>query len=1201
MEEDAEREFDHTQWKDPGIFVRPKTTYSLAEDDPPPSVVDGRKLADWVEDTGTLLDVARSETREIEARLRKTGIPPLSSSHTEGASGGLLVDRELEIELRESLKAQIAEEEAIHEASEEPGIILDSSAQSELQSRPQSRSVEESEVQGKVPVIQEPQQQPRLRFAKSPIPEYKLPKGEEVEASKGDSLDGEAESISKRRSRFAAPEPQPETEPGSAETGELQWQAEASAPEEPKRPSTFYEILQDVQGAHFHALYDAHARLEEKERDRVRPQTIAYLAKSRSIVEAGRVKTLFRQTPVEQWTNEMLSAIVLVFLRTGEQTHAFDAYRTGIRQRGLTGGFEYLLIDSVNKHQWHVALDAWLVYCNDLAGRTPRRIPNQELLKPFSSLESLGGLYFLFERYLAAGERKVERFMDAKPVSKEALYMFRRMFAKAALESHCPPKQARVILDWWYNQPFYNKYIGGMVQRWQKKEITSDTVRGLIPIYEDFRNIPNLKISESILSRMFQVCYPHTVQTLEQLHEDWVRMRGDLDSWGYRNFMKFYAHRGDAERVKALWEDYRVSHPSDLTHARSFVSIINAYAQSGDTQGAEAELERMSKKYRVAPNISTMNALLKCYMRKGDYEATLACFKKIAAKFKPDSYMYAHMMAMCSKKGDLNQTIEFFNNAQDRRVPITKEMVLALVVAYCGNRQSAAAEELVRRLADSDITSTAIWNHIVFVHAKQGHLSKCYRVLDEMKERKIEWDGDTIDCLLQALAQVKQITPAFEVLRTTVQNQPMIVRPDHYTTVMVGAARSRDVVTADMVYDMLTNAEIPIPFNAIVAYTALMLERKPNAKRIETLPVEMVEALRRYVHGIEKLDIWKRKQQTRRVSWCIELLIDFREFDLIEEVVSLYTQLFPEYKDGNLPPDILASLMQGYQRDNNHERIIALWNDSWHRLHRDRAKSGEEGVYPAHQYDLDRLVFRLADAYRSLGTSKGLASAIQQVHDAGFKLTVHTWDRVVGALAITGNWKTGVHWCEKVLMGNWAGWGRRLNLQERRARANPRVLWPERRTVLALREGWIAERQLAAWSGTIARSLFELDIDYPKTVNAFRDALEPAVPGGPWIITREITMEEFLKPLPLRELKLMDKELSKYLEDEEKILDQKKSPFRSLSEQDDRLRSLNRGEMTKLKGLLDQFLAHTKPETEPETEAKTETKSQQPAPDSASG
>lgn len=1192
-DEEVDREFDHTQWMDSGNTIRPMATYLLEEDDPSPDLAEGRLLPDELEQIGTRLDVARSEARQIEAAIGLTRdsygyIPP-----TVGTRRSVLIDWKMESELRDHLKAQIAEEEERDRELLEEAGSLDTSADSEGLQESWSMYPRDYEGPEGGAVVQKSEEQPPSRFSRPEVPEYKFPKGEEhgpINVAGVSNAEPDAEP--KRRSRFSRLEPQPEPEQQAPdETGELQWQVEEPQTLEPDRHLTLYEMLEDVQGAHYLAVYDAHARLEEDERVRMRPLVIAYLAKSRSVVEAGRVKALFRLTPVEQWTNEMLSAAILVYIRSGEQTRAFEAFRTGLREQGLTGGFEYLLIDSVNKHQWHLALDAWLVYCKDLAERHPNQRPDVEMLKPFSSLENLGGLYFLFERYLAAGERKVERFMDAQPVLKQALYMFRRMFARATLDSGCPPKQALVILSWWHNRKFYNKYIWDMVQRWHGKTINSETARELIPIYEAFRAMPNVQISDSVLSSMFQVCYPHNVQAMEQIHQDWIQMHGDLDNRGYEQFMKYYAHRGDAERVKALWAKYIKLFPDDLTDAQNFNSIINAYAQSGDVEGAKAELKRMRNEHHVAPNISIMNAMLKCYMRKGDYEASLACFREIRENFSPDPYMYAHMMAMCAKKGDLDQTIDIFNEAQDGRVPITKEMVLALVVAYCGNEEIGAAEELARRLADSDITSSAIWNQLVLHHGKKGRLSNCYKILDEMKERHIEWDHDTIDNLLQALAQVKQIAPAYEVLKTATQNQQSIVHPDHYTTVMVGAARTGDIATADAVYELLAEAGMPMPFNAIVAYTALQLERRPNAKRTESMPGKMVEALRRYVQGVEKLDVWKRRQQTRRVSWCIELLIDFRDFDAIEEVVALYTELFPEYKDGNLPPDILASLMQGYHRDNHHERIIALWDVSWPRLYRERVKSREEGIYPAHEYDLDRLVFRLADAYRSLGNSNGLASAVEEAYNAGFRLTSHTWDRVIGALALTGNWKVGVRWCETVLMRNWAGWNRRLTLRERRARANPRFLWPERRTILALREGWIAERQLAAWSAPIARALVNLDIDYPRTVNAFRDSNEPEVPGGPWIMTREITMEELLKPLSLRELKLMDKELTKYLEDEEKVLDHKKSPFRMMNEREDRLRSLDRGEMTKLQGLLDHFLSH----------AKEESKSEQPAHESASG
>ena len=65
-------------------------------------------------------------------------------------------------------------------------------------------------------------------------------------------------------------------------------------------------------------------------------------------------------------------------------------------------------------------------------------------------------------------------------------------------------------------------------------------------------------------------------------------------------------------------------------------------------------------------------------------------FDEIASQHQPDSYTYAHVMAMCAKRGDLETTLEFFTRSQQSNIPVTKEMGLALVVAYCQNGLLAA-------------------------------------------------------------------------------------------------------------------------------------------------------------------------------------------------------------------------------------------------------------------------------------------------------------------------------------------------------------------------------------------------------------------------------------------------------------------------------------------------------------------------------
>lgn len=951
-----------------------------------------------------------------------------------------------------------------------------------------------------------------------------------------------------------------------------------STPNRSKLEATLPELLADGEGQLFHDVWDLYCRLNPEDRDAMRSQVIQYLSRSQSVVEAGRAMSLFRQTPIEEWDDDFLSASVLVMLRSGDRARATETFIRGLHTNGLIGGFEYLLIDSVNKQQWAAMLDVWLAYCKHIAQKDKGAKPDEGLLEPLTSLQSLGALYFSFERYLAADEMRVERWLDLENTSKVGLRVLRRKFAIEALRQPCPPKQASIILSFWRDHWMYERYLWRMFDRWYTKRISSTTVRMLPAIYQDYKSLPGARPSVDIMRGIFKVHYPTGVAALEGLYQDWIRAWGELNQWGFEKFLKFYAHRGDVGRVKELWARFVELFPWKLETPRGFRSTMNVYAQVGDMAGAEQELDRMINHYKVEPDLDTWNTLLKCYVRAGDYNKTLTCFEDICDMRQPDSFTYTHVMAMCSKKGDLERTISFFNEAQKNGVPITKEMGLSLVVAYCRNDLLLEAENICMELAQRRITSTAMWNQLLHHNGMHGHLTKCYALLNHMKKFNLEWNHETIGSLLLAMVRVNQISAAYQVVRDAIKNKMHVLQTEHFATVMLGAMRTGDRATAEALMSLMDKASIPVPFNAMVAYTQTALKEAPNTRRTPTLGKEIVASLRSLV-GQPGGDVRRLKHETSHMGRAVQLLVQFRDFASAEELMNLFIELFPQYGDGEaFPQDVLASLMLAYHRDENYARVIELWHEAWPKiLKRCSVVQGDSretsSIYPAHQYDVTRVVFRLAATYKAMGDGEGLLDCIEKVVYAGFKLTSSTWDRVIRGLAVLGRWERGMYFCETILMPGWRGWNpKKQPLEERRAALNPRMLQPTPQAILALQKEWLETRRLAVWSADVARKLVDMEQRYPMLHHAFITSDYTDAPG-PWIfrgdVDLDMAMRELLAPLSLSELRRMEKALAEQFKMEvEAGSSDEQSPFRRFGPEDNSTRALRELELQVLRSVL---------------------------------
>ena len=940
-----------------------------------------------------------------------------------------------------------------------------------------------------------------------------------------------AESVEPRSTYEHTDESPTHTVDIAQQTAEHDVQADFS---EASHAASLPELLEDNEGRQFHDVWDAYVRLEPEKRDTFRPRVVEYLSKSKSVVETGRALTLVKQVALEQWDNGFLSAAVLLLLRSKQHSHAVEMFKKGLWLKDLRGGFEYLLLDTVNRQEWSTLLSLWLEYCKKLAEANPGANPDEALLEPITSLQSLGALYFSLERYLAKGEWRLERWMAVNKISRSALQILRRKFAHEALRQPCPPNQAKVILAFWRDHKLYERYLWRMFDRWYKKEISTGTARMLPTIYEDWFRLPDTKPSLDILRGIFKVHYPNGTTALEQLYKDWVRCWGDLNHWGYEKFLKYYAFHGNKEKVRDLWDRMQNRFPS-AGSTRLFRSTMNVYAQTGDVDGARQELDRMMNEYNIFPDIGMWNMLLKSHVRAGDYDGAMSCFQSICETEQPDSFTYTHIMAMTSKMGDLDRTIKLFNQAQEGDITITKEICLALVVAYCQNGQLQEAESICLELAQGGVTSIAIWNTLLHYNGLHAHLEKCYELLRAMKNYNLDWDHETIGSLLQALVRVSQTSAAYQIARDALESNPHIFRPRHLAIVMLGAVRNGDRQTAENTMSLMEQAPFSAPFNAIVAYARSVLDQAPNTPRTSKLASQVVASLQQVAQSPHQNRI-RLRQETQGLGQAIQLMVAFRDFARVEELLGLFVEIFPEYQDRKvLPQDVIASLMLAYQQDGSHGEVLELWRSVWPRIREQCSSKATGVVYAANQYEVTRLVFRLVQTCRATDDGEGLRQCVEDVTAAGFKLTGSTWNRVIRALADLGQWESAMYWCETILMPSWRGWNfvfSRLTPAERREQRNPQNLQAQEQTVISLQKEWLKRRRLATWSASVEHGLSRIEERCPLVLRALISSDYENIPETfslPENVDLDVALTEILTPLSLEDLREMEKTLKRQM------------------------------------------------------------------------
>ncbi|KHO02139.1 Tetratricopeptide-like helical [Metarhizium album ARSEF 1941] len=930
-------------------------------------------------------------------------------------------------------------------------------------------------------------------------------------------------------------------------------------------PAILADFLSRPEEKNFHDVWDIYCRLDRSQKPEFCARVVIYLSASNGSVDTSRAISILRQIPMDKWDKKLQAAVVVLRLRSGDGTAAIDAFNTGLATRSCGAGFKSILEYAIINKEWPTALKVWLDYTSHLTRSNAGTSPMCADVPVLKFVPDLAKLYLSFEHYLEVEASGPVKAINLYENTRHGLRALRRWLAQQALRQPCSPQQAKTILQIWNDERLYKKYLLRMLRRWNDGLETRASLAALPEIYQQYRAMDHAKPPHSLLRQMFKFYHPSDAAGLAQIYADWHKAWGDLDQWGYERFMQFYSTTGHVPAVKDLWARYRKLLPEAAKTPQAFRAVMNVYAEIGDVEGAERELRVMTERHGVRPDISTWNTLLKCYSKTDDHARVFQCFEEIKRLDQPDSSTYAQVMTTAAKKGDLATTLDFYNQSQKAGVRISKEMAMALVMVYCHNERLVDAEKICTEFAERNVTSTAVWNQLIYFNGLQGKLNECYSILQSMTKYGVQWDHQTHEYLLRALGHANQVQQAYRLLQNARGNGLLPVGSEHFAAVMTGAVRTGQLDLAEAVTTHMRSAGFFVPFNAHVSLVEAAIRQNPSSHNTRVLAQGLVGHLNNMLQrtrfpvpeggpdvlsGDTSPGLVELKKQTNEIGRAIALLVEIREFLAIEQLVTAYLDVFPEYKAAKyFPPEIASALMLGYLKEGKHDKVHDMWRHTLDAVLASGMTSGGT-IYPASQYDLARPLNVVAKAYREANDGPGLLNTVEQLTNVGFKLTRANWNMCIRYLAELGHWERAMDWCEDWLMSRWRGWTpAATSLEERREMKNTRVLAASRATVFSLQKEWLKLRKLAAWSGDISSKLKDIEYRHPMLYHAFITTDYEHLPAA-WVHPRKESMtkamKKMLRPLTHDELKAMRKALEKQLrlERQRKTRKAVRPPFR---------------------------------------------------------
>ncbi|ROT38659.1 coxI translation protein CYA5 [Sodiomyces alkalinus F11] len=894
--------------------------------------------------------------------------------------------------------------------------------------------------------------------------------------------------------------------------------------------------------------------LEPPQQKEIRSRVITYLHKSINPENSKRVVQLFSQLGIDSWDRDTVTAAVAAELRLGNVDAALDVYHTGLHWRRLVGGFTHLVTHGLQTSAWDMVCRVWDAYGNL---RAVEAVEFGNLDDVAAAIHDLGARVLQFQDYLVARQSEDQSIqtdagpeqandpteesvsaahtLDLSDIGPTSISRLLKGLAKCALHQPCQPNEALPILKILRKADFYYMYINRAFEE-RRTACVPD-------IYRVYRTLSRFKPNWKMLHDMFELFYPHDVLGLEQIYEDYHKAFGGLDQWGCQKYLKFYASRGDVRSVRRMWTTYvkKYKDKGVIQDPGTWNHVLNAYKNRGIVEDTQQAFDEMVASNKATPDVVSWNILLSAYTKADRYDDAIAVFEDLCQAVKPDSVSFGTIMAMSGSLGDLDYTLELYQRARSLKVQAHSAVFASLVNAYCLNNKIEEAQNVCINASTREISGDQVdlWNCLLKYQGHRRDLKGIYRILDLMKEHDVEWNAATYDLLMRSLVLSKEAHYAYRLLQTAVEDKTFPVRERHFAMVMSSALRSRDMSLVRSVVALMSRTGYAMSMKTSIAAVDAELRRrfKPweqgsgeidadQARELGRTLVDYYERMLRAgqrddaLFGSERKstmlsdlgDVEHLRSHASTVQEAMEVLIQFRDFVSVEELLQLYSKAVtgrPLQRE-TLPLPMLESMMLADLLDGKHDKVKETWAYAWDsalRLGRPASyqKKNKPGVLPRYQYALSGSINTMQRVLHTEGDHRGLVALIEKITRAGFKLHSGHWNNICRALAGMGQWLAACTFCENILMPNWMGWAARrvvsqrarnsLPLERRRMGNAPRFLRPNAETLVLLADQYLVLKKQGPWSDEARRVLAEFTKKCPKLEDAFRTRLELSEQG----------------------------------------------------------------------------------------------------------
>ncbi|KAH6681166.1 hypothetical protein F5X68DRAFT_212030 [Plectosphaerella plurivora] len=900
----------------------------------------------------------------------------------------------------------------------------------------------------------------------------------------------------------------------------------------------------------YDAVWDLWLMLEPQEKIDSRKDVLKYFHHSLNPVDAARVLDIFSEVDLVSWSPSQMTAAVAAHLRRGDLEDALQVYETGLGlyKRGLpgietplVGGMGHLFHYAMRGSNWELVTRIYDPWQEIFSSRT--EYLGWGVLTPIFSVPNLGGRVLDFRERLSPtvideDTQFLAEDMDPEPgvegedalpnlypnkTPEERLEHCRpllNILAKLAIQQACKPSDARPLLQIINKGNWHRQYIIDALARGDTKAISE--------VYREYRQMPakHFRPSKETLTSILQVFVPHDVQGVEMVYEDFHRLHGGPSVLACVQFLTFYSRRGDLESTQRVWDALVAEDKEALTKPSTFAPLLVAHRSRGDAKAVRQLFDELPTQYGVEPDVRCWNVLLSSVTDQGNIADALTTFGQLRKAVNPSSVSFGIIMNMIARRGDLELTLLLFEDAKKSGVAIDVGLLSTVTEAYAraGDFDEARRICVAAKVDGMPGDLAKLWNCLIRRKAHQRDLRKVRAVIEEMKRRKIPWNSETQESVLQAICQAKRVTEAYNLLH---RPKDLAVTARHFSIVIEGArlVKAWRLVLAlcaqmEQAGFLVHGPNLIARAEAEAATTLTMGGDEEDANR--EMSRELVEEFRDMLQADtlqQELplttetamyrktgDIVSDKTWTEFVQKAVKSLAQVPDLPAIRELLGMYIDAVAATGKSVLPQDlplpILESMMQADLLAGDYAQVKETWKFVLAKARVEGLSHLEPGlILLTWKYRLAVPLDIMHEIQHDEKDPAAMMALIDEVQAAGFALNSINWNRTCLRLAKLGHWVKACLIFEELLMPNWTGWRAmrlmptsskvpyRAPFHQRLSGRSAEFLRPNSETLTFLTDEYHWMRRAAQWDTSYEKMLRTVAAKCPKMMHAFRTAL----------------------------------------------------------------------------------------------------------------